>query len=130
MAGRDPGRSVAQRDGKVLLAPAASTAIEDTTFTLVAGLAEASCYSLRFADGRYIRHSSFRLVLGTDSDPLFRKDATFCAQPGAGSDQTRLQSFNYRDRYVRHRGDEIWLDPDEGTGNFLAESSFLVAPRR
>jgi hypothetical protein len=94
----------------------------------VPGLADATCYSLRLADGRYIRHSSFRLVLATDTDPLFRVDATYCARPGAGG--VRLQSFNYRDRYVRHRGDDIWLDPGESNANFLAESSFLVSPRR
>lgn len=125
----DPSRSVAQRDGKLLLAPAASVGVNDTTFTLVAGLADATCYSLRFADGRYVRHSSFRLVLGTDSDPLFRKDATFCARPGAAGDHTRLQSFNYRDRFVHHRGDEIWLDPDENTGAFLADSTFVITRR-
>jgi RNA polymerase sigma factor (sigma-70 family) len=124
----DPGRSLAQRDGKVLLVPAASAGTEDTTFALVPGLADATCYSLRLADGRYIRHSSFRLVLATDSDPLFRVDATYCARPGAGG--VRLQSFNYRDRYVRHRGDDIWLDPGESNADFLAESSFLVSPRR
>ena len=113
----------------MILAPAGSAGLADTTFTLVTGLADATCYSLRFADGRYVRHSSFRLVLATDNDPLFRKDATFCAQPGATSDHTRLQSFNYRDRYVHHRGDEIWLDPDETTGTFLAETSFLITPR-
>jgi len=128
---KDAGRSVAQRDGKVLLVPTGSVGAADTTFTLVPGLADATCYSLRFADGRYVRHSSFRLALYTDSDPLLKVDATFCLQPGAGGDGVRLQSFNYRDRYVRHRGDEIWLDPDEKDNpNFQAESSFLVTPRR
>ena len=124
----DPGRTFAQRDGKVLLLPTPSATPADSTFTVVAGLADATCYSLRFADGRYIRHSSFRLVLGTGSDSLFRQDATFCARPVATGGDIRLQSFNYRDRYVHRRGDEIWLDPDADTDAFRGESSFVLAP--
>jgi hypothetical protein len=114
----------------VVLLPDAAAGPDEATFTVVAGLADVTCYSLRVADGRYVRHSSFRLVLGTDSDPLFRVDATFCPRRGSGADEIRLQSFNYRDRYVHHRGDEVWLDPGQNTERFLAESTFIVAPPR
>ena len=124
------GRSVVQRDGKLTLAPTGAAGVDDRTFTLVAGIVDATCYSLRFADGRHVRHSSFRLVLATDSDPLFRVDATFCARPAEDGEGIRLESFNYRGRFVRHRGDEIWLDPDEDNGTFRTESTFLVEPRR
>ncbi|MEV6507689.1 AbfB domain-containing protein [Streptomyces sp. NPDC051642] len=95
-------------------------------FTIVAGLASSAGYSLQTADGRYLRHSSFRIVPATsDGTDTFNKDATFYALPGSTSGSVRLVSFNYPGRCIRHRNYELWVDPYDLTDSvFPADSSF------
>lgn len=96
-------------------------------FTVVPGVADGTCLSLRTRDGRYVRHSSFRLVLGEDDGlPLFEMDATFCPRPGAGPGGVRLASFNYPGRFLRVRDDELWLDPEEPGAGYLRQSTFRI----
>ena len=61
---------------------------QTATFTVVTGLADASCYSF-LADGHYLRHRAFRLRLETDdSSNLFKNDATFCVGAGSAVDRS------------------------------------------
>jgi Alpha-L-arabinofuranosidase B (ABFB) domain/Alginate lyase len=103
-----------------------STVKQSASFTVVSGLADARGYSLRAADGRYLRHSAFRLRLGgDDGTDLFRKDATFYAVAGSATGSVRLVSYNYPGRCIRHRDFQLWLDTYDLTGaNFPADSSF------
>jgi RNA polymerase sigma factor (sigma-70 family) len=97
------------------------------TFDVVPGLADPACFSFRGADGRYLRHSSWRLRLGrVDGTALFRGDATFCARAEAAAPSIRLESANYPGRFLRHVGVELWVDPDDGGAGFRAGASFLV----
>ncbi|KND41580.1 MULTISPECIES: AbfB domain-containing protein [Streptomyces] len=85
---------------------------EDSSFKVVSGLAKSSCYSFKMADGRYVRHQSFRLrVSGNDGSELFRQDATFCPMQSPYSDAVMLQAVNYPDRFLRHKNFELVLDP-------------------
>ncbi|MFF5494333.1 sigma-70 family RNA polymerase sigma factor [Streptomyces aquilus] len=101
------------------------------TYTFVPGLADARCYSLRDATGRYLRHYAFRIRLDSDDrSALFRKDATFCPRSGSTAGSVSLESYNYPGRYLRHRDNlQLWLDPSASTASNRASRSFvLVAP--
>jgi len=99
------------------------------TLNVVPGLDDAACFSFRARDGRYLRHSSWRLRLSPDDGTgLFRGDATFCARAGAGLASVRLESSNYPGWFVRHRDDEMWVDQSDGSKAFGASTSFLVRP--
>ncbi|MFF5010207.1 AbfB domain-containing protein [Streptomyces phaeochromogenes] len=104
-----------------------ATVKQQATFTIVTGLADSAGYSLRASDGRYLRHSGFRVQLGTsDGTDAFNQDATFYALPGSASGSVRLVSRNYPGRCMRHRGYELWVDPYDEVGvGFPADSSFL-----
>jgi RNA polymerase sigma factor (sigma-70 family) len=103
------------------------TARQQATFEVVAGLADAHCFSLRFHDGRYVRHASWRLRLSADEGTvLFREDATFCARAGATADSVSLESYDYPGRFVRRVGDALWVDTSDGTAEFRAASSFRI----
>jgi hypothetical protein len=39
-----------------------------------------------------------------------------------------LESFNYRGFFVRHVGDQMWIDKYDGSPEFQADSSFFVRP--
>ncbi|WP_433364397.1 sigma-70 family RNA polymerase sigma factor [Actinoplanes sp. CA-142083] len=128
-----PGRYVAVSGDSGVLTPVGpasdAAARERASLRVVAGLADPSCFSLRRPDGRYLRHSSFRLRLSPeDGTVLFRRDATFCRQTGFLNGSVSLESFNYRGFFLRHVGDQIWIDQDDGSAEFRADSSFLVRP--
>ncbi|QNP73386.1 AbfB domain-containing protein [Streptomyces roseirectus] len=99
-------------DGLVKLdAPRGSESREDSTFTVVPGLAKNSCYSFKTHDGTYLRHRNFVLrAERNDGSSLFRQDATFCAGYG-GSDAVLLTSVNYPNHALRHRNFQLRLDP-------------------
>jgi hypothetical protein len=100
---------------------------QNATFTIVPGLADATCYSFRDSAGRYMRHWDYRIRFdasnGTDT---FNKDATFCAQPGSTAGSVSLQSYNYPDRYLRHYNYALRIDPFQDTATFKADSSFTA----
>jgi RNA polymerase sigma factor (sigma-70 family) len=99
------------------------------TFEVVAGLADPDCFSFRLPDGRYLRHSSWRLrVFADDGTPLFRGDATFCVRLGAVAGSVSLESKNYPGWFLRHRGDEVWVDQSNATPAFAEDSSFRIRP--
>ena len=99
------------------------------TFEVIPGFADSRCYSFRAADGRFLRHASFRLRLSPDEGTvLFRRDATFCARAGADAASVALESVNFPGYLLRHLGDELWVDQYDGSTTFLEDSSFLVRP--
>ncbi|MEU8242409.1 sigma-70 family RNA polymerase sigma factor [Actinoplanes missouriensis] len=103
------------------------TARQQATFEVVEGLADAECFSFRVADGRYLRHASWRVRADRAEDtPLFRGDATFCPQAGEVAGSLRLEASNYPGWFLRHRGDELWVDQSDGTAAFRTDGSFLV----
>ncbi|HEU5473417.1 MAG TPA: glycoside hydrolase family 43 protein [Actinophytocola sp.] len=100
---------------------------QEATFTVVAGLADPNCSSLRAADGRYLRHWDFRARLDADDgSAVFRSDATFCARPGSVSGSVTLESYNFPGRYLRHRNFELWVDLYQDSAAFRSDSSFRV----
>ncbi|MFD1367719.1 sigma-70 family RNA polymerase sigma factor [Actinoplanes sichuanensis] len=108
-------------DGEYLV----TTAARGTAFTAVPGIAESACVSLRAADGRYVRHASFRLMLSEPEDrQLFRQDATFCPQAGADPGTVRFTSSNYPTRFIRVVDGRLRLDQQENSADFVAGSTF------
>ncbi|GHJ49410.1 hypothetical protein Cs7R123_67520 [Catellatospora sp. TT07R-123] len=97
------------------------------TFTVVAGLADSRCFSLRAADGRWLRHRDYRLRLDPDDgSALLRADATFCARDGEPRGTVRFESQNYPGYYLRPRDGGLWLDQGRRGRAFESESSFVV----
>ena len=106
---------------------------QDATFTVVAGLADNSCYSFRALDGQYLRHYAYRLRKdANDGSPLFAADATFCARPGNSGAGISFQSDNYPDRFLRHFNTEAWIAANGGPlaadapANWLADTTWNV----
>ncbi|HYQ68716.1 AbfB domain-containing protein [Actinophytocola sp.] len=98
---------------------------QDATFVVRAGLADPSCYSLesRNFPNSYLRHQNFRLRLSANENTdLFRRDATFCAQPGTGG--VRLASINELGTNVRHYAEEVWVASNSGTHAYDNPSSY------
>lgn len=108
-----------------LEAPRGSESRADSTFTVVKGLANSSCYSLRTSDGKYLRHRNFLLRADADDgSSLFRQDATFCARGSSYSGAVMLESVNYPGRYLRHQDFQLKLDPYQGSDLYRADSAF------
>jgi hypothetical protein len=109
----------------------------DARFRTVPGLAQSNCVSLQSTNIRdhYLRHSGFRIILSPySSDPVFRKDATFCMEWGLkrvrDEKSVTFRSYNYPERVIRHRNFELWLDPVENTPLFRTDASFFIEPVR
>ncbi|MGW2616518.1 AbfB domain-containing protein [Streptomyces sp. NPDC001500] len=93
-------------------APGGSESRADSTFDVVKGLANGSCYSFRTADGAYLRHRNFVLrAERNDGSGLFAQDATFCVSRSSYGDTVMFQSVNYPDRMLRHKDFGLRLDP-------------------
>lgn len=98
-----------------------------TVFTVVTGLADPSCFSLRAPNGKYLRHFDYRLRFDKPDDAdLYRKDATFCPLDGAPAGVVRLRSANYPERVIHSRGGKLYIDKRDGSDAFDADSSFTV----
>jgi RNA polymerase sigma factor (sigma-70 family) len=116
----DPGTFVTTADDLGILTRVRSTSDypvrRQATFTAVAGLAKSGCFSFRAPDGRYLRHSSWRIRLDPDQGtPLFRGDATFCTGNGPAAGTVILETSNYPGWYLHRRGSELWVDQNERT---------------
>jgi hypothetical protein len=132
-------RYLRHRDGlartDVITASSDTVSKQDATFVVRPGLADPSCYSLeaRNFPGSYLRHQSFRVRLaGNDGSDLFRRDATFCAQPGTGG--VRLASINELGTNVRHYAEEVWVASNSGAHtydnptSYAEDTSWAVSP--
>lgn len=98
-----------------------------TSFDVVKGLADASCFSIRAAGGKYLRHFDYRLRFDKpDGSDLNRQDATFCPVDDAPAGVARLRSVNYPDYLIHRRGKELYIDKGEDTDAFDADSSFTL----
>ncbi|MCT2584365.1 AbfB domain-containing protein [Actinophytocola gossypii] len=127
--------SLARTDVVTASSPALLKA--DATFVVRRGLADPSCYSFesRNIAGNYLRHQSFRVrIAGSDGSELFRRDATFCAQPGSGAGTVRLASVNELGTNVRHYAEEVWVASSGGAhaydnpASYPADVSWAIAP--
>ena len=102
------------------------SARSNATFTVVAGLAKASCFSLRDENGRYLRHTEFRIrAHADDGSELFDNDATFCRQAGSVPGAVMLESHNFPGYYLHARGGELWIDKLQDSAAFRRECSFV-----
>jgi hypothetical protein len=129
-------RYLRHRDGVARTdVPGDSLSRMDATFIVRPGLADPSCYSLesRNFPGAYLRHSAFRLRLNaTDNTDLFRRDATFCAQPGISG--VRLASINELGTNARHYAEEVWMASNSGAHpydsptSYAEDTSWAVSP--
>ncbi|MEU6305572.1 glycoside hydrolase family 43 protein [Streptomyces chartreusis] len=97
-----------------------------STFTVVAGLADANGYSFRDSSGKYLRHYDFRARFDTDDGTsTFAKDATFIARTGTTTGSIRWESYNYPGHYLRHYNYQLRVDRTDGTDLFRQDSSFV-----
>ncbi|MEU5116827.1 alpha-L-arabinofuranosidase B [Streptomyces longwoodensis] len=108
-------------DGNAVIAatssssPAADRAA--ATWTVRAGLGDASCVSFESADkpGQYLRHYDFRLRVDTVDTALARLDATFCPQAAHNGQGVSLRSANYPADFVRHYSYAAYVASHGGT---------------
>ncbi len=100
---------------------------EDSTFKLVKGLADSSCYSFATSDGKYLRHREFVLRADrNDGSALFHQDATFCPRASSVPGAVMLESVNYPGRFLRHKNFQLRLESFENSSQYLADSSFRL----
>ena len=96
-----------------------------TTMTVVAGLADGSCFSFRHENGDYLRHFDYRLRFDADDDSdLFRKDATFC--PDGDGPAVQLRSKNFPEHVLHRRGAQLYIDEPKNDEAFERDSTFVV----
>lgn len=129
----EAGSVVAAADDRGVLARiGAGSSVADrrrATFEVVPGLSDPTCVSFRARDGRYLRHSSWRLRLSADEgNRLFRGDATFCVLAGSAAGSVALESANYPGSFLRHRGSGLWVDPPGRRAASRADASFRPGP--
>jgi hypothetical protein len=122
-------RYLRHRDGlartDVVTATTDATTKADATFVIRRGLADPSCYSLesRNFPGNYLRHAAFRVRLSANENTdLYRRDATFCAQPGTGG--IRLASVNELGTNIRHYSEEVWVASSGGAHTYDNPTSY------
>ena len=97
-----------------------------STFTVVAGLADATGFSFRDSAGNYLRHYDFRGRFdANDGTATFAGDATFYARTGATTGSLRFESYNYPGYHLRHYNYQLRVDPTDGTDLFRTDSSFV-----
>jgi hypothetical protein len=130
-------RYIRHQDGLAFteVVDAGSTALlkQDATWRIVAGLADASCYSFesRNFPGEFLRHSNSRVRREPlQNSDLYRADATFCAQGTAdGSSGARFAAYNYPNRYIRHYAAQVWISDGLGGDAWNRSNSFLADTR-
>ncbi|MDW4907193.1 AbfB domain-containing protein [Streptomyces sp. ADMS] len=103
---------------------------EDSTFSVVKGLSNSSCYSFKTHDGKYLRHRNFILRADrNDGSSLFKQDATFCGGYSGYTGAAVLQSVNYPNHALRHKNFQLRLDPYGYNTTNREDFSFrVVAP--
>ncbi len=102
-------------------------------WNIVAGLADPT-FGISFESvehpGYYLRHYAYVLYLNqNDGSSIFKSDATFYVKDGwADSSLNSFQSSNYPDRYIRHSGVGLRIDPIDAasTASDKADATFNV----
>ncbi|MEH0534993.1 AbfB domain-containing protein [Streptomyces scabiei] len=118
------------RDGMIQLDQVSSSSDrwtrQDSSFTVVSGLAKSSCYSFRLKDGRYARHQNFVLRASQDDgSQLFKQDATFCPR-NEQTDVVGLESVNYPNHFIRVRYNQLRLERYEHNQQYWMETGFRL----
>jgi hypothetical protein len=112
---------------------------EDTTFSVVPGLAGGTSISLESVNypGQFLRHQNGRIKLAADDgSPLFKLDASFERVPGLAGRESSLRSVNYPDAYIRHCSAKLFIDRNNGSNKdcdpnddvFRSDVTFRFAP--
>lgn len=116
----------------------------DATFIMDRGLADNKLISFRSRNfpTRYLRHQDFRVKLhegpptffGGPTPPesaeikLLRADATFALVPGlADQGLVSFRSFNFPDRFLRHRGFHLFVEEVHDEVGFK-DATFRIVP--
>ncbi|OJH36027.1 AbfB domain-containing protein [Cystobacter ferrugineus] len=80
----------------------------------------------------YIRHYDGRgeaSFISSRSSNLDMQDATFRIVPGLADDRCiSFEASNYEGYFLRHRGSDIFLDPDNNTLAFSEDATFCPRP--
>lgn len=75
-----------------------------------------------------LRHRDFRVRLeGPEgqNDQLFLRDSTFFLVPGlADESAVSFQSFNFQDRFLRHRDFSLFVEPQDSP-NLAGDATFI-----
>ncbi|GAA1618750.1 glycoside hydrolase family 43 protein [Actinoplanes couchii] len=114
-----PDRYVRHANYDIRIDPSVTPAA-DAQFRLIPGLANSSGYvsfeSVNFP-GWFLRHSNYDFALvKNDGSTAFAADATFREVAGlADAAAKSYQSYNHPDRYIRHYGYLLRLDPIPAT---------------
>ncbi len=126
-------RSLRHQDGlgftEVVNSTSPSILKQDATFRVVAGLADASCYSFesRNYPGQFLRHFNSRIRRDArDGSVLFDQDATFCARDGLSGSGVSLEAYNFPGRFIRHYNSEVWLTSGSGGNSWETSTGFAA----
>ena len=99
----------------------------DATWKTVRGLADANCYSFESLNypGEFLRHKNFRVLREPNNNTdIFRKDATWCANPGLAGVGAAFESLNFRGSYMRHYNGQLWLARSGGPNVWDTPANF------
>ncbi|MGX6605963.1 AbfB domain-containing protein [Micromonosporaceae bacterium Da 78-11] len=112
----------------VVNAGSAALLKNDATFTIRAGLADASCYSFESVNipGQYLRHADSRVRISPNDSALMRADATWCARTGLTGSAVSLESYNFRGSYLRHYDSQVWLSNGSGGAAYNTPTSWAA----
>ncbi|WP_424188257.1 AbfB domain-containing protein [Actinokineospora sp. G85] len=104
--------------------PAADAPLGEATWKVVAGLADAACYSLESSThaGSYLRQENHRVKLGAnDGGDQFKRDATWCPKAGLTGSGVSLESKANPGRYLRHFNAALYTA--NGSGQFVWDAN-------
>jgi hypothetical protein len=122
---------------QVVTATSSATDKANASFTVRAGLANASCVSFesRNTPGSYLRHQNYQLYLhANNGTTLFAADATFCPQTGRNGQGNSFASSNFPDRFIRHYNNTVYIAGNGGSNTWDSATawtddvSWVVAP--
>jgi len=75
--------------------------------------------------GSFIRHAYSRGRIDANVNPY--DDSRWKLVPGlADANAVSIESVNFPGRFLRHRGGEVWLDPNDGSGLFAQDATWRV----
>jgi hypothetical protein len=97
--------------------PAGDVPLGSATWTVVAGLADATCFSFESVEhvGSYLRqHDSQVALAASDGSDQYKADATWCSRPGLAGAGVSLESKASPGRFLRHKDSRLWAANDNG----------------